>query len=67
MRRDNANKGRKMNQPLKFRSTGSVFKNPKNYAAGYLIEKVGLKRTKLVMRDFNPSCHFFRKQRKCFI
>ena len=47
MRKDNANKGRKMNQPLKFRSAGSVFKNPKNYAAGYLIEKVGLKGTKI--------------------
>ena len=36
-----------MNQPLKFRSAGSVFKNPKNYAAGYLIDKVGLKGTKI--------------------
>ena len=45
--KDHANKGRKMNQPLKFRSAGSVFKNPKNFAAGYLIDKVGLKGTKI--------------------
>ena len=38
-----ASSGRKTNQPLRFRSAGSVFKNPKNYAAGYLIDKVGLK------------------------
>ena len=39
-----ANKGRKTNQPLRYRSAGSVFKNPKEkYAAGYLIDKVGLK------------------------
>lgn len=43
----NANKGRKSNQPLKFRSAGSVFKNPKNFAAGYLIDKAGLKGTKI--------------------
>ena len=46
-KRDNANKGRKTNQPLKYRSAGSVFKNPKNYAAGYLIDQVGLKGTKI--------------------
>ena len=39
--------GRKTNQPLKFRSAGSVFKNPKKFAAGYLIDKVGLKGTKI--------------------
>ena len=35
---------RKTKQPLKFRSAGSIFKNPKNgVAAGYLIDKAGLK------------------------
>jgi len=39
-----ASKGRKSNQPLKYRSAGSIFKNPKSkFAAGYLIEKAGLK------------------------
>jgi len=34
---------RKEKQPLNFYSAGSVFKNPKNYSAGYLIDKCGLK------------------------
>tara|TARA_B100000287_G_scaffold433738_1_gene496204 strand:- start:1728 stop:2663 length:936 start_codon:yes stop_codon:yes gene_type:complete len=35
---------RKTNQPLSFRSAGSIFKNPSNdLAAGYLIDKAGLK------------------------
>ena len=42
-RRKVASSGRKINQPLRFRSAGSVFKNPKDHAAGYLIDKVGLK------------------------
>ena len=42
-RRKVASSGRKTNQPLRFRSAGSVFKNPKEHAAGYLIDKVGLK------------------------
>jgi UDP-N-acetylmuramate dehydrogenase len=42
-RRKIASSGRKTNQPLRFRSAGSVFKNPKDHAAGYLIDKVGLK------------------------
>ena len=46
-KKDNANKGRNTNQPLKFRSAGSVFKNPKKFAAGYLIDKVGLKGTQI--------------------
>ncbi len=46
-KRDMASKGRKMNQPLRFRSAGSVFKNPKpDLAAGYLIDKAGLKGTR---------------------
>jgi len=46
-KRKKASSGRKTNQPLRFRSAGSVFKNPKGYAAGYLIEKVGLKGTRI--------------------
>ena len=39
-----ASSGRKKNQPLQYRSAGSIFKNPENAKpAGYLIEKVGLK------------------------
>ena len=39
-----SSKSRKDNQPLKFRSAGSIFKNPSDtLAAGYLIDKVGLK------------------------
>ena len=35
---------RKKNQPLRYRSAGSIFKNPKqDLAAGYLIDKSGLK------------------------
>lgn len=42
-----ASDGRKKTQPLKYRSAGSVFKNPRsNLAAGLLIEKSGLKGTK---------------------
>jgi len=41
-----ASDGRKTNQPLKFRSAGSIFKNPSDsLAAGYLIDKTGLKGT----------------------
>ena len=46
-KRTKASSGRKTNQPLRFRSAGSVFKNPKDYAAGYLIDKVGLKGTRI--------------------
>ena len=39
-----ASQGRKSNQPLKFRSAGSIFKNPSDaLAAGYLIDEAGLK------------------------
>ena len=41
--RDSVNQQRKNTQPLKYRSAGSVFKNPKEFAAGYLIDQVGLK------------------------
>ena len=41
-----ASGGRKSSQPLRFRSAGSVFKNPKEGAAGYFIDKAGLKGTK---------------------
>ncbi len=38
---------RKKTQPLKFRSAGSVFKNPSSeISAGYLLDKVGLKKEK---------------------
>ena len=43
-----ASKGRISSQPLKYRSAGSVFKNPHNkLAAGFLIDEVGLKGTKI--------------------
>ena len=39
-----ASKGRIRTQPLKFRSAGSVFKNPSSkLPAGFLIDKIGLK------------------------
>lgn len=46
-RRAVASIGRKTTQPLKFRSAGSVFKNPKEGAAGYYIDQAGLKGTKV--------------------
>ena len=46
-RRAVASAGRKTTQPLKFRSAGSVFKNPKEGAAGYFIDQAGLKGTKV--------------------
>lgn len=46
-KRSVASGGRKATQPLKFRSAGSVFKNPKEGAAGYYIDQAGLKGTKV--------------------
>lgn len=47
IKKEKASDGRKKTQPLKYRSAGSVFKNPSsNLAAGFLIEKSGLKGTK---------------------
>jgi len=42
--KETASIGRKSTQPLKFRSAGSIFKNPSNQiSAGYLIDQAGLK------------------------
>jgi len=42
--REKASRLRRNNQPLKYRSAGSIFKNPsKDLAAGYLIDQAGLK------------------------
>ena len=42
--RERTSRLRKKNQPLKYRSAGSIFKNPsKDLAAGYLIDQAGLK------------------------
>ena len=43
-----ASKGRISSQPLRYRSAGSVFKNPHNrLAAGFLIDEAGLKGTRI--------------------
>ena len=46
-KRSVASGGRKASQPLKFRSAGSIFKNPSEGAAGYYIDQAGLKGTKV--------------------
>ena len=38
---------RRTSQPLKYRSAGSIFKNPEESPAGYLIDKTGLKGLKI--------------------
>ena len=41
-----ASGGRKKSQTLRYRSAGSIFKNPKEGAAGFYIDKAGLKGSK---------------------
>ena len=38
---------RREKQPLEYKNAGSVFKNPFNYKAAYLIDKAGLKGLKV--------------------
>jgi len=55
-----ASGGRKASQPLKFRSAGSVFKNPSEGAAGYYIDQAGLKGTKVGDAEISPvHANFF--------
>ena len=56
-----ASRGRIKSQPLKFRSAGSVFKNPHTkLAAGLLIDKVGLKGTRYGDAEIsNHHANFF--------
>ena len=55
-----ASGGRKATQPLKFRSAGSVFKNPDEGAAGYFIDQAGLKGTKVGDAEIsNHHANFF--------
>ena len=55
-----ASGGRKATQPLKFRSAGSVFKNPDEGAAGYFIDQAGLKGTKAGDAEIsNHHANFF--------
>mgnify|MGYP001034260610 FL=1 len=55
-----ASSGRKTNQPLRYRSAGSVFKNPKENAAGFLIDQAGLKGTKSGNAEIsNHHANFF--------
>ena len=42
-----ASKSRKATQPLRFRSAGSIFKNPPEKPAGQLIDQAGLKGTRV--------------------
>ncbi|MBT3478851.1 MAG: UDP-N-acetylmuramate dehydrogenase [Candidatus Marinimicrobia bacterium] len=59
-KRSVASGGRKASQPLKFRSAGSVFKNPSEGAAGYFIDKAGLKGIKIGDAEISPiHANFF--------
>ncbi|MBT5538617.1 MAG: UDP-N-acetylmuramate dehydrogenase [Candidatus Marinimicrobia bacterium] len=50
-----ASGNRKSTQPLKFRSAGSIFKNHQDFAAGYLIDKCGLKGTRCGGAEISPK------------
>ncbi|MBC8311031.1 MAG: UDP-N-acetylmuramate dehydrogenase [Candidatus Marinimicrobia bacterium] len=51
-----ASQKRKDNQPLKFRSAGSIFKNPNSeFAAGQLIDKAGLKGVRQGNAEISPK------------
>ena len=59
-KRSVASGGRKATQPLKFRSAGSIFKNPEEGAAGYYIDQAGLKGTKVGNAEISPiHANFF--------
>ena len=59
-KRSVASENRKASQPLKFRSAGSVFKNPPEGAAGYFIDQAGLKGTKIGDAEISPiHANFF--------
>ena len=55
-----ASGGRKKSQPLKYRSAGSIFKNPDEGAAGFYIDKAGLKGSKSGDAEISPiHANFF--------
>ena len=55
-RKQLASQKRKDNQPLKFRSAGSIFKNPHSEcAAGQLIDKAGLKGLRVGNAEISPK------------